>query len=44
MLNRIFQQNTTTANYITFLLDRKNDPGEVTPYSRLPFMHAADPP
>ncbi|KAJ7704727.1 aspartic peptidase A1 [Mycena olivaceomarginata] len=28
MLNRIFQQNKTTANYITFLLDRKNDPGE----------------
>ncbi|KAJ7130896.1 aspartic peptidase A1 [Mycena filopes] len=28
LLNRIFQQNKTTANYITFLLDRKNDPGE----------------
>ncbi|KAJ6585305.1 acid protease [Mycena capillaripes] len=28
MLNRIFQQNKTTANYITFMLDRKNDPGE----------------
>jgi len=28
MLNRIFQQNTSTPNYITFLLDRKNDPGE----------------
>jgi len=28
MLNRIFQQNLTTQNYITFLLDRKNDPGE----------------
>ncbi|KAJ7078652.1 aspartic peptidase A1 [Mycena epipterygia] len=28
MLNRIFQQNKTTSNYITFLLDRKNDPAE----------------
>ncbi|KAF7364913.1 Aspartic peptidase A1 [Mycena venus] len=28
MLNRIFSQNKTTSNYITFLLDRKNDPGE----------------
>ncbi|KAJ6504585.1 aspartic peptidase A1 [Mycena vitilis] len=28
MLNRIFQQNKTTDNYITFMLDRKNDPGE----------------
>ncbi|KAJ7029306.1 aspartic peptidase A1 [Mycena alexandri] len=28
LLNRIFQENKTTANYITFLLDRKNDPGE----------------
>jgi hypothetical protein len=36
MLNRIFQQNKTTANYITFLLDRKNDPGEVC--ALLPFI------
>jgi len=28
MLNRIFQQDKTTSNYITFLLNRKNDPGE----------------
>ncbi|KAJ7486167.1 aspartic peptidase A1 [Mycena galericulata] len=28
MLNRIFQQDKTTANYITFLLNRKNDPAE----------------
>ncbi|KAJ7914476.1 aspartic peptidase A1 [Mycena leptocephala] len=28
MLNRIFEQNKLTANYITFMLDRKNDPGE----------------
>ncbi|KAJ6584096.1 aspartic peptidase A1 [Mycena vulgaris] len=28
MLNRIFSQNKATSNYITFLLDRKNDPGE----------------
>jgi len=28
MLNRIFQQDKTTQNYITFLLNRKNDPGE----------------
>ncbi|KAJ6549499.1 aspartic peptidase domain-containing protein [Mycena sp. CBHHK59/15] len=28
MLNRIFQQNKTTSNYITFLLDRKNDPSQ----------------
>jgi hypothetical protein len=28
MLNRIFQQNKTTQNYITFLLDRLGDPGE----------------
>jgi hypothetical protein len=27
MLNRIFQQNKTTQNYITFLLDRQGDPG-----------------
>ncbi|KAF7298775.1 Aspartic peptidase A1 [Mycena indigotica] len=26
MLSRIFQQNKTSSNYITFLLDRKNDP------------------
>ncbi|KAJ7069539.1 aspartic peptidase A1 [Mycena amicta] len=28
MLNRIFQQNKATSNYITFLLNRKNDPGQ----------------
>jgi hypothetical protein len=28
MLNRIFQQNQTTQNYITFLLNRLGDPGE----------------
>ena len=28
MLNRIFQQNKTTQNYITFLLDRQGDQGE----------------
>ncbi|KAJ7451632.1 aspartic peptidase A1 [Mycena latifolia] len=28
MLNRIFSLNKTTSNYITFMLDRKNDPGE----------------
>lgn len=26
-LQRIFSENTTSQNYITFLLDRKNDPG-----------------
>ncbi|KAJ7079760.1 aspartic peptidase A1 [Mycena belliarum] len=28
MINRIFSQNKSASNYITFLLDRKNDPGE----------------
>lgn len=28
LLDRIFAQNKSTANFITFLLDRKNDPGE----------------
>src|SRR5712675_1677687 len=28
MLNRIFQQNKTTQNYITFLLDRQGDPSD----------------
>lgn len=28
MLNRIFQQNKTSQNYITILLSRLNDPGE----------------
>ncbi|OCB83844.1 hypothetical protein A7U60_g9049 [Sanghuangporus baumii] len=27
VLDRIFQLNQTSSNYITFLLDRKNDPG-----------------
>ncbi|KIK01896.1 hypothetical protein K443DRAFT_678040 [Laccaria amethystina LaAM-08-1] len=27
-LQRLFQQDKMTANYISFLLDRKNDPGE----------------
>jgi hypothetical protein len=27
IVNRIFQQNKTTSNFISFLLDRKNDPG-----------------
>jgi len=27
-LQRTFTQNQTTSNYITILLDRKNDPGE----------------
>lgn len=27
VLDRIFSQNATSANYISFLLDRKNDPG-----------------
>ncbi|KII90941.1 hypothetical protein PLICRDRAFT_107217 [Plicaturopsis crispa FD-325 SS-3] len=28
MLNRIFQQNKTSQNYITFLLSRNSDPGQ----------------
>jgi hypothetical protein len=28
MLTRIFQQNLTSQNYITFLLDRHDDPGD----------------
>jgi hypothetical protein len=28
MLTRIFQQNLTSQNYITFLLDRRDDPGD----------------
>ncbi|EGN98510.1 hypothetical protein SERLA73DRAFT_183562 [Serpula lacrymans var. lacrymans S7.3] len=28
MLNRIFQQNSSAQNYISLILDRKNDPGE----------------
>ncbi|KAJ7758112.1 aspartic peptidase A1 [Mycena maculata] len=28
LTNRIFQQEKTTANYVTFLLNRKNDPAE----------------
>jgi hypothetical protein len=27
VLDRVFQENKTDTNYITFLLDRKNDPG-----------------
>lgn len=28
MIDRIFVQNTTSQNYLTFLLDRKGDPGD----------------